>query len=131
MSKENPTAEQVAEENVYSGVYRVLMAGMFLSTAFFIIGVILALIHPSFIPLTSAWIQEQYHWRTIVGGLAHGDPAAFMMLATILLILTPVTRVMVSIYAFFVDKDYKFVAITSIVLLVMILTVILSSLGLK
>ena len=34
-----------------------------------------------------------------------------MLIATALLILTPVTRVAVSIYAFTVDRDIKFAAV--------------------
>ncbi len=131
MTKENPTPEEIKEANVYSGVYRVLMAGMFASTALFIIGVALALLHPVVIPLDSKWILEQYHAGVVFQGLLLGNPASYMMLATILLILTPVTRVLVSIYAFWVDRDYKFVAVTSVVFLVMALTVVLSRLGLK
>ena len=131
MTRENPTPEEIKEANVYSGVYRVLMAGMFLSTALFIIGVILALLHPAVIPLNSTWILEQYHLGVFFQGLLLGNPASYMMLATILLILTPVTRVLVSIYAFWVDQDYKFVIVTATVFLVMTLTVLSSFLGLK
>jgi uncharacterized membrane protein len=53
-----------------------------------------------------------------------------MMVATILLILTPVVRVLVSIWAFMVDHDYKYVGITSIVFLIMVVTVIAGLLGL-
>ncbi len=131
MTKENPTPEEVKEANVYSGVYRVLMAGMFLSTALFIIGVVLALLHPAVIPLNSMWILEQYHLGVLFQGLLLGNPASYMMLATILLILTPVTRVLVSIYAFWVDQDYKFVIVTATVFIVMALTVLSSFFGLK
>ena len=51
------------------------------------------------------------------------------MIATVLLILTPVARVIVSIYAFLVDRDRKYVIVTSIVLAIMILTVILGMFG--
>jgi uncharacterized membrane protein len=54
-----------------------------------------------------------------------------MLVATVLLILTPVARVVVSIAAFAADRDYKFVVITSIVMFVMLLTVILGLLGLQ
>lgn len=119
------------EDNVYADVYRVLLAGMVLSTALFAIGVILALLHPAYVPLSAAWVRQQYHWRTFIHGLASANPGSFMLLATILLILTPVSRVLVSIYVFYVDRDRKYVVVTSIVFLVMVLTIILSRLGLK
>ena len=128
-----PDKERIGNvaDNVYADVYKVLLVGMVLSTALFAIGVILALLHPSYVPLTPAWVRQQYHWHTFVHGLTTANPGAFMLLATILLILTPVSRVLVSIYVFYVDHDRKYVVVTSIVFLVMVLTVILSRLGLK
>ena len=119
-----------AEANVYTGVYRVLLGGMLLSTALFAIGLVRALLHPAYFPLTSEWIQQHYHWSVVWRGLATLDPVVLMMVATVLLILTPVARVLVSIYAFYVDRDRKYVAVTSIVFLVMVLTVVASYLGL-
>lgn len=118
-------------DNVYADVYKVLLAGMVLSTTLFAIGVVLALLHPAYVPLSADWVRQQYHWRIFIHGIATADPGAFMLLATILLILTPVSRVLVSIYVFYVDHDRKYVVVTAIVFLVMVLTVILSRFGLK
>ncbi|MGH9733421.1 MAG: DUF1634 domain-containing protein [Candidatus Acidiferrales bacterium] len=118
-------------DNVYADVYKVLLVGMVLSTTLFAIGVILALLHPAYVPLSADWVRQQYHWKTFIHGFATADPGAFMLLATILLILTPVSRVLVSIYVFYVDHDRKYVVVTGIVFLVMVLTVILSHFGLK
>jgi len=117
--------------HVYANVYRVLMAGMFLSTTFFGIGVVLALLKPAFVPLTADWVRAHYHWAVVLAGLRAGDPAAFMLVGTLLLILTPITRVVVSIYVFLVERDYKYAAITSLVLAIITLTVVLSRFGLQ
>jgi uncharacterized membrane protein len=122
--------ETSTEENVYAGVYRVLVGGMVVSTLFFAVGVIRALIHPTFMPLTPEWVRQHYHVSSVMQGLATFDPISLMMVATILLILTPVVRVLVSIWAFMVDHDYKYVGITSIVFLIMVVTVIAGLLGL-
>lgn len=122
--------ETSTEENVYADVYRVLVGGMVVSTILFAIGVIRALMHPTYMPLTPEWIREHYHFGVLMHGLAALDPTSLMMVATILLILTPVVRVLVSIWAFTVDRDYKFVGITAIVFLVMIVTVVAGLLGL-
>lgn len=122
--------ETSTEENVYADVYRVLVGGMIASTILFAIGVIRALIHPAFIPLTPEWVRQHYHVSSVVQGVVSLDPTTLMMLATILLILTPVARVLVSIWAFMVDRDYKFVGITSFVFLIMVVTVIAGLLGL-
>ena len=54
-----------------------------------------------------------------------------MMVATALLILTPVLRVVISIWAFWVDRDYKYVVVTSTVLAVIGLPVVLAHFGVK
>lgn len=120
-----------AEENVYSSVYRVLLGGMFVSTALFAIGIVRLLMHPQFVPLTPEWVKQHYTCSTVVHGLATFDPVVLMEVATALLILTPVTRVLVSIYAFLKDRDYKFVVVTSVVFIVIVLAVVLGLLGLS
>ena len=119
------------EQNVYAGVYHVLLGGMILSSALFALGLIRALLHPQYIPLTTEWVESHYHVGIVLHGLAHADPTALMMVATVLLILTPVVRVLVSIYAFRVDHDYKYVVVTGIVFLIMALTVVLAHFGLQ
>ncbi len=131
MSSHTDQPVTVAEENVYADVYRLLIAGMVVTNILFVIGLVLALVHPRYFPLSSEWVRSQYHWRTVVTGLAHGNPSSYMMLGSLLLILTPVARVIVSIYAFWVDHDRKYVALTTLVLIVIILTVILGQLGLQ
>jgi uncharacterized membrane protein len=126
-----PSEPTSTEENVYVDVYRLLIAGMIVSSLLFAAGIALALLHPRVLPLTTRWVRSQYHIRAVVHGIVHGDPTAILLVATVLLILTPVARVMVSIVAFLVDRDYKFVAVTSFVFLVMVITVLLGELGLK
>ena len=120
-----------SEANVYADVYRLLIGGMILSNVLFAAGILLALLHPRFLPLTAQWVKSQYEWRTLSRGLASADPISLMLLATVLLILTPVARVVVSIAAFAADRDYKYVVITSVVMFVMLLTVNLGLLGLQ
>lgn len=127
----NTNLQRSEELNVYADVYKVLLAGMILSTALFTAGIIRALLTPQFVPLSPAWIKEHYHWRAIVEGIRSFDPTVIMLIATVLLILTPIARVIVSVYAFAVDDDRKFVVVTLIVLAVIILTVVLGLFGLK
>jgi uncharacterized membrane protein len=119
------------ELNVYADVYNVLLAGMIVSTALFVAGIIRALAEPQFVPLTPDWIKQHYHWTAVIQGIRAFDPTVIMMIATVLLILTPVARVVVSVYAFAADHDHKFVVITLIVFLVIILTTVLGLFGLK
>ena len=119
------------EANVYADVYRLLIGGMILSNVLFAAGMILALLRPKFVPLTSQWIRAQYHWSTLIRGLASGEPVPLLLLATLLLILTPLARVIVSIAAFASDRDYKYVVVTSAVMLVLLATIGLGFLGLQ
>ncbi len=128
---ESKTANPNTEENVYTDVYRVLLGGMILSSALFGIGIVRVLLHPAVTPLTPNWVQQQYHWCTLSKGIMELQPPSLMLVATALLILTPVARVLVSIYAFAVDRDRKYTIITAIVFLIMVLTVVLGSLGLE
>ncbi|MFY9911413.1 MAG: DUF1634 domain-containing protein [Candidatus Sulfotelmatobacter sp.] len=124
--------QSIAEElNVYADVYKVLLGGMIVSTALFAAGIVCALVHPQYVPLSPEWIKQHYHWRAIVHGIRSFDPTVIMMIATVLLILTPVVRVIVSVYAFAVDHDRKFVIVTLIVLSVIILTIVLGLFGLR
>ena len=128
---DNSKGSSSEELNVYADVYKVLLAGMVVSTALFAAAIVRALLRPQFVPLTPQWIKQHYHWRVIVDGIRSFDPTVIMLVATILLILTPIARVIVSIYAFAVDRDRKFVIVTMIVFSVIILTVVLGFLGLR
>jgi uncharacterized membrane protein len=119
------------EDKIYADVYDVLLWGMLVSSVLFAVGVTLALIHPRFVPLTRAYVRRQYHLSVIAHGLMTGNPAAFMLIATVLLILTPVARVAISVYAFHQGSDRKFTVVTGAVFLVIVLTVLLGALGLK
>ena len=131
MKKDSNSNEHLAEANVYGAVYHALLYGMFASTILFAVGLIRGMMLHTFFPLTPEWIKEHYHWSAVRQGVATFDPTTLMMLATLLLILTPVVRVIVSIYAFAVDGDRKYVLVTSIVLAVMVLTLVLSRFGLQ
>jgi uncharacterized membrane protein len=128
---QNEHDPEVLEENVYAGVYHALLIGMYISTTLFAIAIARALLHPEFVPLTGEWVRDHYHWAVLRHGLATLDPTALMLVATAVLILTPVARVLVSIYAFAVDRNTKYVVITGIVFVIMVLTVILGLSGLK
>lgn len=118
------------EDNVYAAVYRALLVGMMISTALFVVGLIRGMMLHTYFPLNEQWITSHYHVGIAVHGLMTLDPTILMMIATVLLILTPVVRVIVSIIAFAIDHDRKYVLVTSTVLAVMILTFVLSRFGL-
>lgn len=73
------------------------------------------------------------HELATIGGILHdlltGDPLAIIMLGLILLLLTPVLRVIVSIGAFALERDWRYVAITSLVLIILIISFLLGKGG--
>ena len=107
------------EQNVYADVYRLLIAGMVVTNILFVIGLVLALVHPQYFPLSAQWVRSQYHWRTVAAGLLHGNPTSYLMLGSFLLIATPVARVVFSVVAFALQRDRLYVVVTLIVLAVL------------
>ena len=129
--KTAPPRVSKAEQRIYHEVYDVLLAGMVASSVLYAAGMVLALIHPHTIPLTRDYILRNYRLTAMLGGLAHLRPGALFFLATVVLILTPVTRVVISIYAFYAERDVKYVVVTGVVFLVIVLTVVLGRMGLQ
>lgn len=61
----------------------------------------------------------------IIKGLFLLKPYAVILTGILILILTPVFRVAISIITFFKEKDYLYVAITSIVFIILIISFVL------
>ena len=61
----------------------------------------------------------------ILKGITTFKPYAYMMAGIFLIILTPVLRVLVSIYAFYKEKDVLYVWITTIVFIILMFGFIL------
>jgi uncharacterized membrane protein len=106
-------------------MYSVLVGGMILSSVTYIIGIILFLLqNPSQATIT--------HYQTLtefMAGLVTGQSAAVLTLATVILIGTPITRVFVSILAFAANRNRKYVAVTVLVLLILISSILLGYVG--
>lgn len=60
----------------------------------------------------------------IAHGIATGSPIAVIQLGVLVLILTPLMRVGMTVFLFFAQRDRIFVAITSIVFIVLVLGLI-------
>ena len=61
----------------------------------------------------------------VISGLGHGDPLAILTLGLIVLLLTPVARVLISIFAFARERDWLYVGITTLVLLILLVSLLL------
>lgn len=65
----------------------------------------------------------QTNYTTLDGlwqGILHGDAASCVQVGVIVLILTPIARVVLSLFDFIVEQDWLYVSITAIVLAVII-----------
>lgn len=102
---------------------KALRIGVLIATTVMIIGVALLVLNhgntgysDGYLPVTPVVIAK---------GVLALKPYAVIMLGLLLLILTPVLRVVVSIYAFMVEKDYLYVWITASVLLILIISMLI------
>ncbi len=117
MPKNNSTRKEMLAVEIVIG--KIMRIGVLFSAAVMILGFAMFLItghsgYPSF-PTTLPAI-----WQGLISFKAY----AYMMAGIYLLILTPVLRVVISIYAFYQEKDMLYVKITSLVLLILIISVI-------
>ena len=64
--------------------------------------------------------QSLRHLSGVVGGIRAGDPAAIIQLAVLLLIATPVARVVFALIGFSIEKDRLYVGISAAVLAVLL-----------
>lgn len=60
------------------------------------------------------------HLPAVLAGVARGSSRSLIQLGLILLIATPIARVVFSLFAFLHERDYLYVGITAIVLCVLV-----------
>lgn len=103
---------------------RVLQLGVVLASLVMVAGGILYLrahrsAHPDYRVFASE-PQMLRHFGGIVHGIAAGDPAAIIQLAVLLLIVTPVARVVFALIAFSIERDKLYILVSSVVLAVLL-----------
>lgn len=117
MTKKDKTREEMLEIELVIG--KIMRIGVFISAFVMIVGFLMLLFtgqtgYPgSSFPTT---------FPAIFHGLVTFKAYAYMMAGIYLLILTPVLRVVISIYAFYKENDMLYVKITSLVLLILIIS---------
>ena len=124
MTEKPTTASEMAQVETIIG--RILQIGVIVSAIIMAIGLVLFLVtgqsgYPGSTVPTSV--------QTILTGVIQFRPYAVMMLGVYCLILTPVLRVIVSIYAFYREKDRLYVAITTAVLVILIVALVIGVYG--
>lgn len=125
MSNEEPKVPKSEIQFINKVVAIVLAAGMYTTVGFYLIG--LALLFIKGRPIPSLAGQYFHSFGEFFSYLTAFHPRAFLYLGTISLILTPVSRVLVSIFAFWKERDFKYVGVTTIVFLVIVISVVIGS----
>jgi uncharacterized membrane protein len=103
---------------------RLLQVGVLLASFVMLIGGILYIrAHHGEMPDYRVFSSEPQRLRQFGGvteGIKVGDPAAIIQLAVLLLIATPVARVVFALVAFLTERDKLYIAISSAVLAVLL-----------
>ena len=103
---------------------RLLQFGVLLASFVMLAGGIFYLrVHHSETPDYRTFAREPQalgHLSGIVQGIAGGDPAATIQLAVLLLIATPVARVVFALIAFAIERDRLYTVVSAIVLAVLL-----------
>ena len=107
---------------------QLLRAGVILSVAVVTIGAVLYLIHHGGErPDYSVFRSIPADLRSVTG-IVHGAlrprPTYIIQLGLLLLIATPVARVAFSVFAFAAQRDWNYVAITVIVLVILVVSIV-------
>ena len=110
-------------------ISHVLRGGVLLSAAIILAGVVLLYLRAFAAEGSEAVSAFPHTLPSVEQGLAHGDPLAIIVLGLLVLLATPVVRVAVSIVAFLLERDWRYVIITSLVLLILLLSFVLGKGG--
>jgi Predicted membrane protein len=118
-------------------ISNLLRGGVILSVTIVLVGIVFTFVHhPDYFssrPALGRLIDAKRNYTNSIAGVAAGLAAhrgqAIAMLGILLLIATPVARVAVSIVIFVIERDRLYVAITSVVLLLLLLSFALGAAG--
>ena len=124
MAESNKPPSRWNDERVERIMGTLLQSGVIISAAVVLAGGILYLLRYGRLPLRyENFVAERESLRGL-GGVAnsalHGDGRAIIEVGLLLLIATPVARVLFSIIAFALEKDRLYVVLTLIVFVILI-----------
>ena len=116
-----PEDMQTAKErrDLNEVVHGVLIIGLIISTALMLAGIGLALFYQRDLPTVVPDIGD------VVGRVLAVRPSGFLALGLLVLIATPILRVVGSIGAFVYERDWRFAGVTALVLVVLIVSLLL------
>jgi uncharacterized membrane protein len=105
-------------------ISRVLLAGVVLSGAVILAGLLTFLVTGSAGDLSLKDLVDQQNtavdFGSIIRGIGRGDGVSLIQAGLLILILTPISRVAMSLFFFARERDHIYVAITATVLLILL-----------
>ena len=124
MAESNKPPSRWNDERVERIMGTLLQSGVIISAAVVLAGGILYLLRYGRLPLRyENFVAERESLRglgSVVNSALHGDGRAIIEVGLLLLIATPVARVLFSIIAFALEKDRLYVVLTLIVFVILI-----------
>jgi uncharacterized membrane protein len=120
------SAEQDTKMEAQVGM--LLRVGVLSSAAVILLGGVLYLVHHGHSTVDFTVFRgappNLLHPRTILIGALHGDDLAIIQCGILMLIATPVARVAFAVLVFLEERDYLYVTITALVLMILLYSLI-------
>ncbi|MDH7508169.1 MAG: DUF1634 domain-containing protein [Methanomassiliicoccales archaeon] len=104
-----------------SYVRGVLLSGMVLSVSLLIIGLAALFVSPS------GWNDITIPIDQIPGEMLKGNPVAILNVGIVLLIATPLMRVIIALAVFLLEKDFRYASISLFILLTIGIAVLIGA----
>ena len=102
-------------------ISNILKTGVFISSFFIITGIVLSFIYG----VDGILAIERYTFSEMLKGLTTLNYHSYLMFGIFLLILTPVLRIFGLLYVYIEEKDFRFVRICILVLIILIISLML------
>lgn len=120
--------EKFGEKDFQTIIGNLLRYGVWISLSVaFIGGIVYLMNHGSQIEDYSVFTENDRNIFEVIAavynGTISGDGASLIFTGIIFLFLTPVLRVLLSLFSFLLEKDYLYVGITLIVIIIIIISI--------
>jgi len=130
-------SETTRAKVIESSISTILRAGVAISITIIAIGLVITFVHhrdyfssrPALGTLIDARANYTASVSAVIQGAREGRGQSIVMIGILVLIATPVVRVATSIALFAAEHDGVYVAITSVVLLLLILSFVIGAAG--
>jgi len=113
-------SDSAGQDGLNKVIRRMLIAGLILSTIAMGAGILFGLVQKAPVPYRTADFGQ------VLEGVRCFSPGSYLSLGLLLLIATPILRVLGSLVEFAVRGDWRYVCITLLVLLVLSVSMLLS-----